>query len=57
VPVTEDGADLDVTVDLVFTRAGRGLSIGLHLGVGAPFPSALRERLTATSAQRLAAGL
>jgi hypothetical protein len=54
-PITADGLDVDVTIDLVFVRAGRGLSLNLFVNALAPFDPALRDKLVAATVGRLAA--
>lgn len=54
-PVTAQGLEVTVTIDLVFVRAGSTLSLNLFVNALAPFEPALRDRLTAASVERLAA--
>jgi hypothetical protein len=54
-PITAQGLDVDVAIDLVFVRAGRALSLNLFVNALAPFDPALRDRLTAATVERLAA--
>jgi hypothetical protein len=53
VPVTSQGVDVDVIVDLIFVRVDRGISIGLFIDAFSPFDDDLRGQLTATSVRRL----
>ena len=56
-PVRAEGETVDVTFDLVFARAGRGIAFDLFADVTKAFDPALRRKLSATSAERLAAVL
>jgi hypothetical protein len=44
---------VDVIVDLVIVRTGRGLSLNLYVNVAEPFDEALRVRLTEATVERL----
>jgi hypothetical protein len=44
---------IDVIVDLVIVRTGRGLSLNLYVNVGEPFDEALRRHLTEVTVERL----
>ena len=44
-------------VDVVFVRVGRGVQIALFSSALRPFDAALRVRVTAATARRLASGL
>jgi hypothetical protein len=57
VPVRKSGFDVDVTVDLVFVRASRALSILAFASVLTPFDDDLRAALTRTAARRLEVAL
>ena len=57
VPLSAEGVDVDLVIDLVFVRADRGLSLSLFINVSAPFDADLREELTATSVTRLSDAL
>lgn len=57
VPVTSQGVDVDVVVDMVFVRADRGMTITLFIDVFTPFDSDLRDQLTVTSVRRLSDNL
>ena len=52
-PITAEGVEADLIVDLVFVRVRRALSLSLFLNVSSPFDPALRAQLTAAVAQRL----
>ena len=54
-PISAQGLDVNVSIDLVFVRAGRALSLNLFVNALAPFDETLRDRLTAASVDRLAA--
>ena len=54
-PIKAQGLEVNVTIDLVFVRAGRALSLNLFVNALAPFEAALRDRLTAATVGRLAA--
>lgn len=51
--ITSDGTELDLYVDLVYVRTGRGLSLGVFINVATPFDEALRRQLTTTQVGRL----
>lgn len=53
IPVSADGIDVDVLVDLVFIRVGRGLSLGLFVDTFSPFDEDLRGDLSAKTVRRL----
>ena len=57
VPVSSDGVDVDVFVDLVFVRADRGISLGLFIHTVTAFDDELRGQLTSTSVRRLSDNL
>jgi hypothetical protein len=57
VPVTSQGVDVDVIVDVVFVRAGRGMTITLFMDLISSFDADLRDQLTATSVRRLSDNL
>lgn len=44
---------IDVIVDLVIVRSGRGLSLSLYVNVAKPFDEALRRHLTEVTVERL----
>ena len=54
-PVKAQGIEATVTIDLVFVRAGRGISLNLFVNALAPFEDALRDQLLAATVARLAA--
>ncbi len=55
IPIEAQGLEVNVTIDLVFVRAGRALALNLFVNALAPFDATLRDRLTAASVDRLAA--
>jgi hypothetical protein len=48
---------IDVIVDLVIVRSGRGLSLSLYVNVAEPFDEALRRHLTEVTVERVHDGL
>src|SRR3954468_2697622 len=52
--LTAQGVKVPVHADLVFVRQARAVSLGAFVGIDGRFDRALRERLTAVQAQRLA---
>ena len=48
---------IDVIVDLVIVRTGRGLSLNLYVNLAQPFDEALRRKLTAATVERLDSGV
>jgi hypothetical protein len=55
IPIADQGLEVNATIDLVFVRAGRGLSLNLFVNALAPFDAPLRDQLTAATVDRLAA--
>lgn len=55
VPLTIQGETLDMTIDLVLLRGGRGISFLAFMGYADPFDDELRAQLTEANAKRLAA--
>lgn len=53
VPFSYQGLDVEATIDVIFTRAGRGLSFLLLAGATAEFDADLRSELTRTAGRRL----
>ncbi len=54
-PIKAQGLEVNVTIDLVFVRAGRAMSLNLFVNALSPFEPALRDELLAASVDRLAA--
>jgi hypothetical protein len=48
---------VDVVVDLVIVRTGRGISLSLYVNLQEPFDEALRVKLTSATVERLHDGL
>jgi hypothetical protein len=57
VPLSAEGADVELSADFVFVQVGRGIALLAFLDVLAPFDADLRADLTAKVVGRLAAGL
>ncbi len=55
IPVKAQGLEVNVSIDLVFMRAGRGISLNLFVNALAPFEAGLRDGLTDATVGRLAA--
>jgi len=56
-PATDEGVHVRLFVDVVYVRVGRGVEIELFSAAPRPFDAALRSRLAAVTARRLAANL
>jgi hypothetical protein len=56
-PMSASGLDVELTVDFVFVRVGRGVALLALADVQSPFDEELRADLTSTVARRLAAEL
>jgi hypothetical protein len=56
-PMSTSGLDIELTVDYVFVRVGRGVALLALADVQRPFDEDLRADLTRTVVRRLAAGL
>jgi hypothetical protein len=56
IPITANGLSIDIYLDLVFAREGRGGAVLLFLDTVTPFDEALRNQLSRTLAGRLRTG-
>ena len=56
-PLSANGADVELTADFVFVQVGRGIALFAFVDVLAPFDADLRADLTRKVVRRLAAGL
>ncbi|MDA0180199.1 hypothetical protein OJ997_07830 [Solirubrobacter phytolaccae] len=54
IPLETGGQSIDLALDLVFARAGRGITLLGFLDVQAPFAASLRDELTNKAVDRLA---
>lgn len=57
VPVSRQGVDANVLIDVVVVRVGRALSLGVFVDALTEFDSGFRAKLTATQVRRLRADL
>ena len=57
VPISGQAIELDMTIDLVFVRVGRGVTTNVFIDARGPFEPKLRDKLNATIVQRLTDGL
>jgi hypothetical protein len=57
VPVSAEGIDVDLVIDTVFVRVGRGIALPLFVDTFSAFDEDLKADLTSTVVRRLSAGL
>jgi hypothetical protein len=53
IPVSRQGVDANIFIDVVVARTGRALALQMLVDAFAPFDAAFRGRLTATQVRRL----
>jgi hypothetical protein len=57
VPISAQGINVDLILDLVFVRAGRGIGIMIYIDAFSPFDDGLRADLTGKVVRRLTVGV
>ncbi len=53
IPVSRQGVDANILIDLVVARSGRAIALQLFVDAFNPFDSGFRDKLTATQVRRL----